>query len=73
MKRLSQFAVGERGVVLSVTGDGAIRRRLFDMGVTPSVEVRLRKKAPFGDPIEITLRGYALTLRKAEAARVVME
>jgi len=73
MKRLSQFAVGERGVVLSVTGDGAIRRRLFDMGVTPGVEVRLRKKAPFGDPIEITLRGYALTLRKAEAARVVME
>ncbi|MBR2646610.1 MAG: ferrous iron transport protein A [Clostridia bacterium] len=73
MKRLSQFAVGERGVVLSVTGDGAIRRRLFDMGVTPGVEVRLRKKAPFGDPIEITLRGYALTLRKAEAARVVLE
>ena len=73
MKRLSQFAVGERGVVLSVTGDGAIRRRLFDMGVTPGVAVRLRKKAPFGDPIEITLRGYVLTLRKAEAARVVME
>ena len=54
----------------AVNGEGAIRRRLFDMGITPGAEVYLRKKAPLGDPIEIALRGYELTLRKAEAAHV---
>lgn len=72
-KMLSDFAVGESGKILSVSGSGAIRRRLFDMGVTPGADVRLRKKAPLGDPIEITLRGYELTLRKTEAACVMME
>ena len=70
MKLLSQLAIGERGVVTAVNGEGAVRRRLFDMGITPGAEVYLRKKAPFGDPIEIAIRGYELTLRKAEAAQV---
>ena len=72
-KLLSEFGVGESGKILPVAGAGAIRRRLFDMGVTPGAEVVLRKKAPLGDPIEITIRGYELTLRKAEAACVQMQ
>ncbi len=70
MKLLSQLSIGESGTVIAVNGEGAIRRRLFDMGITPGAEVYLRKKAPLGDPIEISLRGYELTLRKAEAAHV---
>lgn len=72
-KRLSEFSIGETGVIRLVVGDGKIRRRLFDMGVTPGAEVYLRKRAPLGDPIEITLRGYELTLRKSEADVVTME
>ena len=72
-KRLSEFSIGESGVIRLVGGDGKIRRRLFDMGVTPGAEVYLRKRAPLGDPIEITLRGYELTLRKSEADVVTME
>lgn len=72
-KLLSEFTVGERGKIVAVTGEGRIRRRLFDMGVTPGAELIMRKKAPLGDPIEITLRGYELTLRKAEAACVEVE
>lgn len=73
IKKLSEFDVGETGVVRSVAGEGVIRRRLFDMGVTPGAEVYLRKRAPLGDPVEITLRGYELTLRKAEADCVMTE
>lgn len=72
-KRLSEFSIGETGVIRLVGGDGKIRRRLFDMGVTPGAEVYLRKRAPLDDPIEITLRGYELTLRKSEADVVTME
>ena len=72
-KKLSAFEIGEKGVIRFVAGDGKIRRRLFDMGVTPGTEVYLRKRAPLGDPIEITLRGYELTLRKTEADVVTME
>ncbi len=72
-KGLDAFAIGESGKVKIVLGEGRIKRRLFDMGITPGVEIMLRKKAPLGDPIEITLRGYELTLRKAEASFVVME
>lgn len=72
-KRLSEFSIGETGVIRLVGGDGKIRRRLFDMGVTPGAEVYLRKRAPLGDPIEITLRGYELTLRKSDADVVTME
>ena len=70
MKLLSQLDIGESGVVKAVHGEGAIRRRLFDMGITPGAEIYLRKKAPLGDPLEIALRGYELTLRKSEAAQV---
>lgn len=73
VKLLSDFAAGESGTVKRVTGEGKLRRRLFDMGVTPGAGLTMRKKAPLGDPIEITLRGYELTLRKAEAACVEAE
>lgn len=72
MKLLSQLEIGEKATVKAVNGEGAVRRRLFDMGITPGAEIYLRKKAPFGDPIEVSLRGYELTLRKAEAANVEM-
>lgn len=72
-KKLSEFAIGQRGVIKAVEGEGRIRRRLFDMGVTPGAEVTLKKKAPLGDPLEVSLRGYELTLRISEAENVVME
>ncbi len=73
LKKLDEFNVGETGLIKNVEGEGRIRRRLFDMGITPGAEVFLRKKAPLGDPIEVTVRNYELTLRKAEAALVTME
>ena len=72
-KMLNEFTVGEKGTVTAVLGEGKVRRRLFDMGVTPGAEVVMRKVAPLGDPIEVTLRGYELTLRKSEAACVEMQ
>ena len=72
-KKLNEFAVGEEGIVKRIEGEGRIRRRLFDMGVTPGAQIMLRKLAPLGDPVEVNLRGYELSLRKAEAACVVME
>ncbi len=71
-KTLDLFTVGESGVVKSVIGEGKIKRRLFDMGITNGAEILLRKKAPLGDPLEVTVRGYELTLRKTEAACVNM-
>ena len=73
LKRLDEFKIGETGLVKKVEGEGRFRRRLLDMGVTPGTEIYLRKKAPLGDPLEITLRGYELTLRKDEARLVVLE
>ena len=72
-KLLSDFTVGESGIIAKVNGEGRVRRRLFDMGITPQAEVTMRKKAPLGDPIEVTVRGYELTLRKVEAACVEVE
>ena len=72
-KTLNQFSIGETGIVKAVVADGKIKRRLFDMGITPGAEIYMRKRAPLGDPIEITLRGYELTLRKDEAVCVKME
>lgn len=72
-KTLDAFEIGESGVVASVDGEGKIKRRLFDMGITPGAEILLRKRAPLGDPIEVTVRGYELTLRKTEAVNVEME
>ena len=72
-RKLNEFIVGEYGIVKKVLGEGRVRRRLFDMGITPGAAFYLRKKAPLGDPIEITLRGYELTLRKDEAELVICE
>lgn len=72
-KKLSEIKVGQSGTISKVLGEGRIRRRLFDMGITPGARVYLRKKAPLGDPIQITLRGYELTLRLGEADNVIME
>ena len=73
LKTLDQFRIGETGLIKKVEGEGRLRRRLFDMGVTPGAKVYLRKKAPLGDPLEVTIRGYELTLRKTEAQLVVLE
>ncbi len=72
-KLLSDFFVGQSGRIRAVNGEGRIRRRLFDMGITPGCEILLKKKAPLGDPLEVTLRGYELTLRKSEAACVEVD
>ena len=73
LKRLDEFKIGETGLIKRVEGEGRLRRRLLDMGVTPGTTVYLRKKAPLGDPLERTIRGYELTLRKTEARLVVLE
>lgn len=72
-KKLSEFSLLEKGVVIKIEGEGRLRRRLFDMGITPGAEIFLRKKAPLGDPIEIRIRGYELTLRKSEAELVILK
>ena len=73
-KKLSEFSIGEKGIIKSVQNvDHRIKRRLFDMGVTSGAEVIMVKKAPLGDPIEVNIRGYELTLRKSEAESVTME
>ena len=72
-KKLSEFKIGESGIIKIVNGEGRIRRRLFDMGITPGAEIYLRKKAPLGDPIEIKIRGYELTLRMSEALLITLE
>ena len=71
-KSLKELAPGESGVVITVNATGAIKRRLFDMGVTPGVLITMRKLAPMGDPIEVRLRGYELSLRKAEASDIIL-
>ena len=73
LKRLVDFQIGETGQIKKVEGEGKLRRRLFDMGVTPGAIVTLRKKAPLGDPIEVNIRGYELTLRKSEACLIILE
>lgn len=72
-KKLSEMLVGEAGIVVKVEGEGRLRRRLFDMGVTPGANIYLKKKAPLGDPIEITIRGYELSLRKDEACLITLK
>lgn len=71
-KTLDQLMIGDEAVISNVLGEGRVRRRLLDMGITPGAKVYLRKKAPLGDPMEITIRGYELTLRKVEASQVVV-
>ncbi len=70
---LNELPVGNSCTVKKILGEGKIRRRIFDMGITPGAEIYLRKKAPLGDPLEITLRGYELSLRSSEASFVEVE
>ena len=70
MKTLKDVKVGETAVVLKLTGEGAVKRRIMDMGVTKGTEITVRKVAPLGDPIEVTVRGYELSVRKADAQMI---
>lgn len=70
MKTLRDIKVGETAKVVKLHGEGAIKRRIMDMGLTKGVEVYVRKVAPLGDPIEITVRGYELSIRKADAEMI---
>ena len=73
MMTLKSVPVGKSARVVKIHGEGAIKRRLMDMGLTRGTEVHVRKLAPLGDPIEITLRGYELSLRKADADMIEVE
>ena len=73
MKTLRDAKVGETVKVVKLHGEGAVKRRIMDMGVTKGVEVYLRKVAPLGDPIEVTVRSYELSLRKADAEMIEIE
>ena len=70
---LDQLKIGGQGVIVAVGGSGALRRRLLDMGLIPRTKVLVRKAAPLGDPIELHLRGYELTLRLEEASMITIE
>ncbi len=70
MKTLNDLKVGETAKVVRLNGEGAVKRRIMDMGLTKGTEVTVRKVAPLGDPIELTVRGYELSIRKDEAAKV---
>ncbi|MCQ2459722.1 MAG: ferrous iron transport protein A [Ruminococcus sp.] len=73
MATLKETAIGQTVKVKKLTGEGAIKRRIMDMGITKGIEVYVRKVAPLGDPIEITVRGYELSLRKADAETIEVE
>ncbi len=73
MKTLRETAVGETVKVVKLTGEGPVRRRIMDMGLTKGQSVSVRKVAPLGDPIEVTVRGYELSVRKADAGMVLVE
>jgi ferrous iron transport protein A len=73
MSTLKEVAVGKTVKVKKLTGDGPVKRRIMDMGITKGVEVYVRKVAPLGDPIEVTVRGYELSLRKADAEMIEVE
>ena len=73
MRALKDVKVGEKTRVIKVHGQGALKRRIMDMGVTKGVEIYVRKLAPLGDPIEINVRGYELSLRKEDASLIEVE
>lgn len=73
MKTLKQVKVGETAKVVKLHGEGAIKRRIMDMGITKGVEIYVRKVAPLGDPIEVTVRGFELSIRKDEADKIEVE
>lgn len=70
---LNDLSIGESALVLSINCQGAMKRRLIDMGITPGVKVMLYKVAPMGDPIELKLRGYVLTIRRSEAKNIIIQ
>ncbi len=70
MKTLRDARIGETVKVVKIHGEGAVKRRIMDMGITKNVEIYIRKVAPLGDPVELTVRGYELSLRKADAEMI---
>ncbi|MBQ8725636.1 MAG: ferrous iron transport protein A [Clostridia bacterium] len=73
MKTLKEVKVGQSAVVVKIHGEGALKRRIMDMGITKGVKITVRKVAPLGDPLELNLRGYELSLRKADAEMIEIE
>ena len=73
MKNLKEAKIGETVKVVKICGEGAVKRRLMDMGITKGVSIYVRKVAPLGDPIEVTVRNYELSLRKADAEMIEVE
>ncbi len=73
MNSLRNVKVGETATVIKVHGDGAVRRRIMDMGITKGVRITVRKVAPLGDPLELTVRGYELSIRKADAEMIEVQ
>lgn len=73
MKTLREIITGETVTVKKITGEGPVKRRIMDMGITKGVEIYVRKVAPLGDPVEVTVRGYELSLRKADAEMIQVE
>ncbi len=73
MKMLSEIKVGNKVKVLKLHGEGALKRRIMDMGITKGTEIFIRKVAPLGDPMELTVRGYELSIRKSEAQNIEVE
>ena len=73
MKTLKEVACGKTVKVNKLTGEGPVKRRIMDMGITKGVEIFVRKVAPLGDPVEVTVRGYELSLRKADAEMIEVE
>ncbi len=73
MKTLKDAQIGSTVKVVKLHGEGALKRRIMDMGITKGIEIRVRKAAPLGDPIELTVRGYQLSIRKADAEMIEVE
>ncbi len=73
MRTLRDVKVGEKAVIVKLHGEGAVKRRIMDMGLTKGVEILVRKVAPLGDPMELNVRGYELSVRKADAERIEVD
>ncbi|MCI6714304.1 MAG: ferrous iron transport protein A [Lachnospiraceae bacterium] len=73
MKTLKEVACGETVTVTKLTGEGPVKRRIMDMGITKGIQIYVRKVAPLGDPVEVTVRGYELSLRKADAEMIQVD
>lgn len=73
MKTLREIPCGQTARVSRLTGEGPVKRRIMDMGITKGIDIYVRKAAPLGDPVEVTVRGYELSLRKADAEMIIVE